>query len=110
MSGFAEAAPALGAAGAGGALAGEGERPNRVGRNTAGNRIHQIPVGDLPEEEEARLSRRGGHTPGTGTTRSILEPAAPQDGDEDSVRRFGVEDEDLFADRRDVSPDTIGER
>ncbi|GAA3803092.1 PPE domain-containing protein [Amycolatopsis tucumanensis] len=112
LSGLAEAAPALGAAGASGALAGEGERQSRVGRNTAGNRIHQIPSDDLPEEEEARLARRGGHTPDSATTRSILEPAAPQDGEEDAghVRRFGVDDNDLFTDRRDVSPDTIGDR
>ena len=109
--GLAEAAPALGAAGAGGALAGEDERPGRTGRGTAGNRIHQIPMDDLPEEEEARLARRGGHTPDSATTRSILEPAAPRDGEEDAarVRRFGVEDDDLFSDRRDVSPDTIGD-
>ncbi|MDQ0378425.1 PPE domain-containing protein [Amycolatopsis thermophila] len=110
LNGLAEAAPALGAAGAGGALAGEDERHSRIGRNNAGNRIHQIPLGDLPEEEEARLTRRGGHTPDSATTRAILEPAAPRDGEEDSVRRFGVDDNDLFADRRDVSPDTIGDR
>jgi len=113
LSGLAEAAPALGAAGAGGAIAGEDERPHRPGRPAAGNRIHQIPVGDLPEEEEARLARRGGHTPDPATTRSILEPAAPRDGDEDgadTVRRHGIDDTDLFTDRRDVAPDTIGDR
>ncbi|UQS21535.1 PPE domain-containing protein [Amycolatopsis thermalba] len=109
LSGLAEAAPALGAAGASGALAGEGDRQSRVGRNTAGHRIHQIPADDLPEEEEARLARRGGHTPDPVTTRAILEPAAPRDGEEE-VRRFGVDDNDLFTDRRDVAPDTIGDR
>nr|WP_279588974.1 PPE domain-containing protein [Amycolatopsis granulosa] len=113
---LAEATPALGAAGASGALTGEDDRPGRAGRATAGHRIHQVPMGDLPEEEEARLARRGGHTPDPAATRAILEPAAPPDGAVDgedagsAVRRFGVDDTDLFADRRDVAPDTIGDR
>ncbi|KAA9161074.1 hypothetical protein FPZ12_015025 [Amycolatopsis acidicola] len=111
----AEGAPAIGAAGAGGATSGENERPGRgFGKNTdAGKRVHKLPVGDLPEEEEAQLAKKAApEPPSRERTRSILEPAATQDGEEDGehIRRFGVDDRDLFTDQRGVSPDVIGER
>lgn len=107
---LAEGAPAIGAAGVGGASSGERER-NRPGRGDTSKRIRQLPVGDLPEEEEAlRAKKAAPEPPSRERTRSILEPAATQDGDEDAehVRRFGVDDRDLFTDPREVSTDLIG--
>jgi len=112
----ADSATAIGAAAAGGATAGEQERTGRgFGRSKpgGGKPVRQMNIGDLPEEEEAQRADRA--TPETSSrerTRAILEPAATQDGDEDAehVRRFGVDDRDLFTDRRQVSPDLIGER
>jgi hypothetical protein len=107
---LAEGAPAIGAAGVGGATSGERER-NRPGRGDASKRVRQLPVGDLPEEEEALLAQKAApEPPSREHTRAILEPAATQDGDEDAehVRRFGVDDRDLFADPREVSVDLIG--
>lgn len=107
---LAEGAPAIGAAGAGGASSGERER-NRPGRGDASKRVRQLPVGDLPEEEEAlRAKKAAPEPPSRERTRSILEPAATQDGEEDAehVRRFGVDDRDLFSDPREVSTDLIG--
>ncbi|NKQ55919.1 hypothetical protein HFP15_23870 [Amycolatopsis sp. K13G38] len=113
VSGLAEGAPAVGAAGVGGAVSGEEERPGRGrGRNTAGKRTQQLPVGDLPEEAEAQHAKRATPEPPSAEhTRAILEPAATQDGDEDAlhVRKYGVDDRDLFADGREVSIDVIGE-
>ncbi|SFJ73176.1 hypothetical protein [Amycolatopsis sacchari] len=111
VSALAEGAPAIGAAGAAGATSGERERDRRPGRNQAGKRVRQLPVGDLPEEEEALLARKAAPEPPSAEhTRSILEPAATQDGDEDAlhVRRYGVDDRDLFSDPREVSTDLIG--
>ncbi|GAB2978644.1 hypothetical protein LWP59_39395 [Amycolatopsis acidiphila] len=110
---LAEGAPAIGAAGVGGATSGERER-NRPGRGgDASKRVRQLPVGDLPEEEEALRARKAAPEPPTRErTRAILEPAATQDGEEDAehVRRFGVDDRDLFADPRAVSPHLIGDK
>ena len=110
MSGLAEGAPAVGAAGVGGAASGDDERRGRrTGRNTAGKRAQQLPVGDLPEEAAAYGAVP--EPPSGERTRAILEPAATQDGDEDAmhVRKYGVDDRDLFADAREVSTDVIGE-
>jgi hypothetical protein len=107
---LAEGAPAIGAAGVGGATSGERER-NRPGRGDASKRVRQLPIGDLPEEEEALRARKAApEPPSRERTRAILEPAATQDGDEDAehVRRFGVDDRDLFTDPREVSTDLIG--
>lgn len=108
---LAEGAPAIGAAGVGGATSGERER-DRPGRGgDASKRVRQLPVGDLPEEEEALRARKTApEPPSRERTRAILEPAATQDGEEDAehVRRFGVDDRDLFTDPREVSPDLIG--
>jgi hypothetical protein len=108
---LAEGAPAIGAAGVGGATSGDRER-DRPGRGgDASKRVHRLPVGDLPEEEEALRARKAApEPPSRERTRAILEPAATQDGEDDAehVRRFGVDDRDLFTDPREVSPDLIG--
>jgi hypothetical protein len=116
MGDAANGATAVGAGVAGGAVSGEDERRGRgIGRSTAAERgkpVRRLDVGDLPEEDEAyRASRAMPPTPSAERTRAILEPAATQDGDEDAehVRRFGVDDRDLFTDQRRVSPDLIGE-
>ncbi|HVW44237.1 MAG TPA: hypothetical protein VHC18_23100 [Amycolatopsis sp.] len=107
----AEGVPAIGAAAAGGAVGGDGEdRARRQGQN-ASKRTQQLPVGDLPEEAEAQGAKKAApQPPSRERTRAILEPAATQDGDEDAehVRRFGIDDKDLFTDPREVSPDLIG--
>lgn len=117
VGGIADGATAVGAGAVGGATNGEQERRNRgFGRGTAtgrGKPVRQMDIGDLPEEEEARrASRATPRTPSRERTRAILEPAATQDGDEDAehVRRYGVDDKDLFTDQREVSPDLIGDR
>ena len=110
--GLAEGAPAAGAVGAGGAVGGDEERRGRrPGQNTAGKRTQQLPVGDLPEEAEAQRAKKAApQPPSRERTRAILEPAATQDGDPDAehVRRYGIDDKDLFTDAREVSPDLIG--
>lgn len=110
---LAEGAPAIGAAGTAGATSGERERERRPGGNTAAKRVRQLPVGDLPEEEEALRARKAAPAPPSAEkTRAILEPAATQDGEEDAqhVRRYGVDDRDLFTDPREVSTDLIGDK
>ncbi|SFA76136.1 hypothetical protein SAMN05216266_101274 [Amycolatopsis marina] len=104
---------ALGAGGVAGALSGQDERKGRgVGRSAPGaaRSPHQLPVGDLPEEE-ARVSRNSEKlNPQSGKGRgSFMERAAPQDGESDAghVRKFGIDDSDLFADERMVAPDVI---
>jgi hypothetical protein len=113
VGGLAEGAPAIGAAGAGGAVGGEDERRGRgVGKNNAGKRVQQLPMGELPEEEEAQRAKNAApQPPSRERTRAILEPAATQDGEEDAehVRRYGIDDKDLFSDPRAVSPDLIGD-
>ncbi|MTD57701.1 hypothetical protein [Amycolatopsis pithecellobii] len=107
---LAEGTPAIGAAGVSGVTSGEPER-ERPGRGSAAKRIHRLPVGEVPGEEEALRARRTApQPPSTAQTRAILEPAATQDGEEDAhhVRRYGVDDHDLFTDQREVSVDLIG--
>lgn len=117
VGGLAEAAPAIGAAGAGGMVSGENERQSGRGRgrqaDPAGKRVRQLPIGDLPEESEAeRVRKTAPAPPSRERTRAILEPAATQDGEEDAghVRRYGIDDKDLFTDPREVSPDLIGDK
>lgn len=108
-------AAALGAGGIAGALSGDGERKGRgIGRSAprAADSPRPLPVGDLPEEEERvqRTTSRLGE--GSARTRdAFLREAAPRTDDEDAehVRRFGVDDTDLFADERRVAPDVIGD-
>ncbi|WP_236790514.1 hypothetical protein [Amycolatopsis sp. GM8] len=105
---LADSAPAIGAAGLGGVTSGENERERSPRGAVRGGQ--QLPIGDLPEEEEALRARKATpEPPSAERTRSILEPAATQDGEEDGqhVRRYGVDDRDLFADQREVSVDVI---
>lgn len=117
VGGLADGATALGAGAAGGATSGDQDRrPRGFGRGVAaerGNPVRRMEIGDLPEEGETHHARRAAPpTPSRERTRAILEPAATQDGDEDAehVRRYGVDDKDLFTDQRDVAPDLIGDR
>ncbi|WP_236808409.1 hypothetical protein [Amycolatopsis albispora] len=111
---FASGAAAIGAGAVGGAMAGgEGDRRGRgVGKSgSPGNfpRSGQVPMGDLPEEEQRAL-RRSGQGAETEKRRGFLEQAATQDGEGDAehVRKFGIDDKDLFTDQRMVAPDVIG--
>ncbi|GAB2765246.1 hypothetical protein [Amycolatopsis magusensis] len=111
---FASGAAALGAGAVGGAMAGgDGDRRGRgVGRGGSPGafpRVNQVPMGDLPEEE-ARALRRSGQGGETDKRRGFLEQAATQDGEHDAehVRKFGIDDKDLFTDQRMVAPDVIG--
>jgi hypothetical protein len=115
--GGADGVTAIGAGAVGAATSGETDSRGRgIGRSTAADRgkaIRPLDVGDLPEEEEARRANQAGaQVPSRERTRAILEPAATQDGEEDAehVRRYGVDDRDLFSDQREVSPDLIGDR
>ncbi|WP_298182426.1 PPE domain-containing protein [Saccharomonospora sp.] len=103
---------ALGAGGIAGALSG-GERSGRgVGRSAPGaaRSPHPLSVGDLPEEE-ARVQRSSErlNPGGAGRRDAFLEKAMPGEEDDEHVRRFGVDDNDLFTDQRMVTPDVIGD-
>jgi hypothetical protein len=111
-------AVAAGAGGVGGATSGEREREGRgFGRGlvaNSGKPVRRLPMGELPEEEAAALRNSEKLSPRKETGKpSLLESAAPQGtrGEEDAehVRRFGIDDKDLFADQRMVSPDLIGD-
>ncbi|CAM3081595.1 PPE domain-containing protein [Saccharomonospora xinjiangensis] len=104
---------ALGAGGVAGALSGAERSGRGVGRSAPGAQIspRPLPVGDLPEEE-LRVQRSSERlNPGGSTHRdAFLEKAAPGEQETgEHVRRFGVEDADLFTDQRMVSPDVIGD-
>ncbi|GLY67366.1 hypothetical protein [Amycolatopsis taiwanensis] len=115
VGGVADGVTALGAGAVGGAVSGDQERRGRgFGRGTAAERgkaVRPLDIGDLPEEEARRAAKANPQTPSRERTRAILEPAATQDGEQDGehVRRFGVDDRDLFTDRREVAPDLIGD-
>ncbi|MEY7974224.1 magnesium chelatase, partial [Saccharomonospora xinjiangensis] len=104
---------ALGAGGVAGALSGAERSGRGVGRSAPGAQIspRPLPVGDLPEEE-LRVQRSSERlNPGGSTHRdAFLEKAVPAEQETgEHVRRFGVEDADLFTDQRMVSPDVIGD-
>ncbi|MER7114703.1 PPE domain-containing protein [Saccharomonospora azurea] len=104
---------ALGAGGVAGALAGQERSGRGVGRSAPGAQISPRPlaVGDLPEEE-AKVQRSSERlNPGaTPRKEAFLEKAVPgEEEDGEQVRRFAVEDEDLFTDQRMVAPDVIGD-
>ncbi|WP_216211499.1 PPE domain-containing protein [Amycolatopsis aidingensis] len=107
-------ATALGAGGVAGAMSGEQERRGRgVGRSApgAGQSPRALSIGDLPEEEDRAKRNADRLNPkGRGDRDGLLERAAPADGEADSdhVRKFGVDDHDLFTDQRMVTPDVIG--
>ncbi|WP_410601341.1 hypothetical protein [Amycolatopsis sp. lyj-90] len=105
-------AAALGAGVAGGALSGDKERDRRSRQEGGGvvKPTRQLPIGELPEEEAMRRSEKiGAKQPKTES--KFMERAATQDVEEDAehIRRYGVDDKDLFTDERMVSPDVIGD-
>lgn len=102
-------AAAVGAGAAGGALSGDKERQRREKSQPKGP-VRPLPVGELPEEEAAALRKSEQISPKQerGGTKFLSE-AAPQEEDAEHIRRFGVDDQDLFADQRMVSPDVLGD-
>jgi hypothetical protein len=102
-------AAAIGAGAAGGALSGDRERQRRE-KGQAKGPVRPLPVGELPEEEAAALRKSEQISPKQqrGETKFLSE-AAPQEDDAEHVRRYGVDDQDLFADQRMVSPDVLGD-
>ncbi|WP_410608586.1 hypothetical protein [Amycolatopsis sp. lyj-109] len=102
-------AAAIGAGVAGGALSGDQERQRREKSQPKGP-VRPLPVGELPEEEAVALRKSEQISPKQqpGETKFLSE-AAPQEEDAEHVRRFGVDDQDLFADQRMVSPDVLGD-
>jgi hypothetical protein len=102
-------AAAVGAGAAGGALSGEKDRQRRTPSGQKGP-VRPLPVGELPEEEAAALRKSEQISPkqSRGETKFLSE-AAPQETDAEHVRRYGVDDKDLFADQRMVSNDVIGD-
>ncbi|MEV7093889.1 hypothetical protein AB0M80_13745 [Amycolatopsis sp. NPDC051045] len=102
-------AAAIGAGAAGGALSGDKERQRREKGQSKGP-VRPLPVGELPEEEAVALRKSEQISPKQrpGETKFLSE-AAPQEEDAEHVRRYGVDDQDLFADQRMVSPDVLGD-
>ncbi|QKV77362.1 hypothetical protein [Amycolatopsis sp. Hca4] len=102
-------AAAIGAGVAGGALSGDKERLRREKSGPTGP-VRPLPVGELPEEEAVALRKSEQISPKQkpGEPRFLSE-AAPQEEDAEHVRRYGVDDQDLFADQRMVSPDVLGD-
>ncbi|WP_410563295.1 hypothetical protein [Amycolatopsis sp. cmx-4-61] len=102
-------AAAIGAGAAGGALSGDKERQRREKGQPKGP-VRPLPVGELPEEEAVALRKSEQISPKQkpGEARFLAE-AAPQEEDAEHVRRYGVDDQDLFADQRMVSPDVLGD-
>ncbi|WP_410647546.1 hypothetical protein [Amycolatopsis sp. cmx-4-54] len=104
-------AAALGAGVAGGALSGDKERDRRPRQEGGGVKpTRQLPIGELPEEEAMRRSEKIGAKQPKPESK-FMERAATQDVEEDAehIRRYGVDDKDLFTDERLVSPDVIGD-
>jgi hypothetical protein len=102
-------AAAVGAGAAGGALSGDRERQRRE-KGQAKGPVRPLPVGELPEEEAAALRKSEQISPKQERGESkFLSEAAPHEEDAEHVRRYGVDDQDLFADQRMVSPDVLGD-
>ncbi|WP_206784472.1 hypothetical protein [Amycolatopsis sp. MtRt-6] len=102
-------AAAIGAGVAGGALSGDKERQRREKGQPKGP-VRPLPVGELPEEEAVALRKSEQISPKQKPGEAkFLSEAAPREEDAEHVRRYGVDDQDLFADQRMVSPDVLGE-
>ncbi|MEU4251001.1 hypothetical protein AB0F15_26695 [Amycolatopsis sp. NPDC026612] len=102
-------AAAIGAGAAGGALSGDKERQRREKGGPKGP-VRPLPVGELPEEEAVALRKSEQISPKQQPGEAkFLSEAAPQEDDAEHVRRYGVDDQDLFADQRMVSPDVLGD-
>ncbi|WP_037354122.1 PPE domain-containing protein [Amycolatopsis orientalis] len=103
-------AAALGAGVAGGALSGDRERQGRAEDGQPKGLVRPLPVDELPEEEAVALRKAEQIAPDSGGgDAKYLSEAAPQEGDDEHVRRFGVDDKDLFADDRLVTRDVLGD-
>lgn len=103
-------AAALGAGVAGGALSGDRERQGRAQESQPKGLVRPLPVDELPEEEAVALRKAEQIAPKSGGgDAKYLSEAAPQESDEEHVRRFGVDDKDLFADGRMVTRDVLGD-
>jgi len=102
-------AAAIGAGVAGGALSGDKDRERRDKSQPKGP-VRPLPVGELPEEEAVALRKSEQISPKQKPGEAkFLSEAAPQEDDAEHVRRYGVDDQDLFADQRMVSPDVLGD-
>jgi hypothetical protein len=109
-------AAAVGAGGIGGALSGDNDRQKRrPGTGSGKGPVRPLGVGELPEEEAIALRKSEQISPKQQKNDpKFMERAAPQgaadtEEDDEHIRRFGVDDHDLFADQRMVSPDVIGD-
>ncbi|WP_116204213.1 PPE domain-containing protein [Amycolatopsis circi] len=103
-------AAALGAGVAGGALSGDRERQGRGQDGQPKGLVRPLPVDELPEEEAVALRKAEQIAPKSGSgDAKYLSEAAPQESDDEHVRRFGVDDKDLFADGRMVTRDVLGD-
>ncbi|MGW4394284.1 hypothetical protein ACWEHA_03280 [Amycolatopsis nivea] len=103
-------AAALGAGVAGGALSGDRERQGRAQDGQPKGPVRPLPVDELPEEEAVALRKAEQIAPKSGGgDAKYLSEAAPQESDDEHVRRFGVDDKDLFADGRMVTRDVLGD-
>ncbi|WP_370933139.1 hypothetical protein [Amycolatopsis sp. cg13] len=103
-------AAALGAGVAGGALSGDRERQGRAQDGQQKGLVRPLPVDELPEEEAVALRKAEQIAPKSGGgDAKYLSEAAPQESDDEHVRRFGVDDKDLFADGRMVTRDVLGD-
>lgn len=103
-------AAALGAGVAGGALSGDRERQGRAPDGQQKGLVRPLPVDELPEEEAVALRKAEQIAPKScGGDAKFLSKAAPQESDDEHVRRFGVDDKDLFADGRMVTRDVLGD-
>ncbi|MET9261979.1 hypothetical protein [Amycolatopsis sp. NPDC004079] len=103
-------AAALGAGVAGGALSGDRERQGRAQDGQQKGLVRPLPVDELPEEEAVALRKAEQIAPKSGGgDAKYLSEAAPQETDDEHVRRFGVDDKDLFADGRMVARDVLGD-
>lgn len=103
-------AAALGAGVAGGALSGDRERQGRAQDGQQKGLVRPLPVDELPEEEAVALRKAEQIAPKAGGgDAKYLSEAAPQKSDDEHVRRFGVDDKDLFADGRMVTRDVLGD-
>ncbi|WIX80982.1 hypothetical protein QRX50_09575 [Amycolatopsis carbonis] len=105
-------AAALGAGVAGSAVAGDRERQGRgFGGASSKGPVRPLPVGELPEEEAIALRKTEQIEPKqlSGDAKFLAPAATQNEDDADHVRRFGVDDKDLFTDPRLVSDDVIGD-
>ncbi|OZM71441.1 hypothetical protein CFN78_20035 [Amycolatopsis antarctica] len=111
-TGLGMGAAAMAAGAAGGATAGFGggdqERANRSQRG--GTR--PLPMGALPDEQASTRNAESVRAKQGKPQSAFLERAAqqnaPDEEDAEHVRRYGIDDADLFNDRRMVSPEVLG--